>query len=121
MNNEVQRELTICMGQEPDNLYYYAGNMLVDIQIQEAIYDGPIDRNSFSAQPVILSKIPRLANGDAVMSPQDVLSGDKVVNDSGNPENLGFGTIVRPAGCRSSDCAIIYDVSLMYIGPMVHY
>ncbi len=60
------RTLVVCMGQEPDTLFIYGGNMLAASQVQQAIYDGPIDTNTFAFQPVILEKLPSIADGDAV-------------------------------------------------------
>ena len=60
--------LVLCMGQEPETLYSYGGNMLASSQVYEAIYDGPIDNRSFSYQAVILEKLPSLADGDAVIN-----------------------------------------------------
>lgn len=109
------RTLVICMGQEPDTLFIYGGNMLAASQVQQAIYDGPIDTNTFAFQPVILEKLPSIADGDAVVNKVAVTAGDSVVGDDGNPATLtaktadAAGTIVRPAGCRASDCAVEYD------------
>ena len=109
------RTLVACLGQEPDTLYIYGGNMAAALNVQNAIYDGPIDPNSFAYQPVILEKLPSLADGDAVITAVDVKEGDSVVNDLGEPATLtaktaeAAGTVVRPAGCRATDCAVEYD------------
>jgi len=109
------RTLTICQGAEPDTLYIYGGNMLAKSNVLEAIYDGPIDSNGFSYQPVILEKLPNRGDGDAVVKKVAVAMGDVVVDDSGNPVSLTAtsgtteGTRIRPAGCQSSDCAVIYN------------
>ena len=109
------RTLVICMGQEPDTLYY--SSMLAAGQILSAIYDGPIDNNTFAYQPVILQKLPSLADGDAVINPVPVKAGDTVVDNDGNPATLtaksgdSAGTVVRPAGCRSAECAVEFDGS----------
>lgn len=109
------RTLTICQGAEPDTLYINNSNMLAAKNIFEAIYDGPIDSTGFSYQPVILEKLPSLADGDAVIKRVAVTAGDMVVDDTGNPVPLTAtsgtteGTKVHPAGCRSSDCAVMYD------------
>jgi peptide/nickel transport system substrate-binding protein len=103
------RTLTICSSQEPDTLYVYASSMLATSNILEAVYDGPIDTLSYSYQPVILTKIPSLADGDAVIQAVNVGSGALVVDNYGNVTTLAAGALVRPAGCRSDDCAITYD------------
>jgi peptide/nickel transport system substrate-binding protein len=106
---EEPRTLVICQGQEPDSLNNYVGAMLAKSHVLEAIYDGPIDSNTFAYQPVILEKLPSLADGDAVINAVDVTAGDMVVDDLGEPGALAEGMVVRPAGCNSSDCAITYD------------
>jgi peptide/nickel transport system substrate-binding protein len=109
------RTLVICLGQEPDTLYIYGGSMLAATQVQQAIYDGPIDSNTFAYQPVILEKLPSLADGDAVINKVAVAEGDTVTDNDGNPATLTAktadtaGTLVRPSGCRASDCAVEYD------------
>jgi peptide/nickel transport system substrate-binding protein len=103
------RQLTVCMSQEPESLYLYDTNQLVATHVLQALYDGPYDNNTFAYQPVILTKIPSLADGDAIITPQFVSTGDPVVDHEGNALILYPGTIVRPAGCRSEDCAITYD------------
>jgi len=103
------RTLVICQGQEPDVLYVNENAMLAKSHILEAIYDGPYDTNSFAYQPVILEKLPSLADGDATITAVDVAAGDKVVGDDGEVYELAAGTMVRPSGCNSADCAIEYD------------
>ncbi len=100
------RTLTICMGAEPDSLYIYPVGMQADANVLEAIYDGPIDNNGFSYQPVILEKLPSLADGDASIQTIAVKENDTVVNDAGEVVQLQPGTVVRPYGCNLSSCAI---------------
>ena len=50
--------------------------MYVANVVREAIYDGPIDERGFDYQPVILEKLPSLADGDAVIEPVSVAAGD---------------------------------------------
>ncbi|HSB64944.1 MAG TPA: ABC transporter substrate-binding protein, partial [Anaerolineales bacterium] len=103
------RTLTICMGAEPDTLDIYQGNMLAASNVLEAIYDGPIDTNSFSYQPVILEKLPSLADGDAFIQPVSVKENYYVVNDAGEVVLLQPGQVVRPYGCNLSSCAITWQ------------
>jgi len=112
------KTLVVCMGQEPDTLFFYGGNMLAAVQVNEAMYEGgtiPYDTNTFAFQPLIYEKAPSLADGDAAVTPIDVKEGDSVVDDGGNPATLtaktaaAAGTMVRPAGCRASDCAVEFD------------
>lgn len=109
------RTLVICLGQEPDTLYPYGGSMLAASQVQEAFLESVIDTNTFDYQAVKLEKLPSLADGDAVIQTVAVAEGDSVVDNDGNPATLSVAagetpaTMVRPAGCRSADCAVEYD------------
>ena len=100
--------LVVCIGQEPDTLYIYGGDMLAASQVQEAIYDGPFDNRSFGYQSVIFEKLPSLADGDAVINAVTVSEGD-TVSAGGSVVSLEAGMVVRPAGCNADDCAITYE------------
>jgi peptide/nickel transport system substrate-binding protein len=115
---EGPRTLVICQGQEPDTLYIWGGSMLAASNVQHAIYDGPIDFQSFGYQPVILEKLPDIADGDAVINAVDVAAGDTVIDDTGEIAELAEGVMVRPAGCRSSECAVEYDGSALQMDQM---
>ncbi len=109
------RTLVICQGQEPETLYIYGQSMLetdsalAAHHVQQAVYDGPIDNRSYGYQPVILEKLPSLADGDAVIETVTVETGDLVVDDNGDPVILEQGILVRPVGCYNSDCAVAFD------------
>jgi peptide/nickel transport system substrate-binding protein len=103
------RPLTICMGQEPASLYPVDNSSSVARAILAAVYDGPIDTNSYGYQPVILQSLPSLKNGDAQLFQQSVYVGDEVVDASDMPVTLAVGVKVRPAGCREDACVIEYD------------
>jgi len=51
--------------------------------VLEAIYDGPIDARAYQFQPVILEKLPSLADGDAALRTVQVGEGDKVMDVNG--------------------------------------
>jgi peptide/nickel transport system substrate-binding protein len=103
------RTLTICLGTEPETLFIYGGNSLSQSHVLEAIYDGPIDLVGYQYQPVILENLPQLDQGDANLEPVSVQAGDWVVNEAGQLVKLNIGEIVRPSGCQSTDCAIVWD------------
>jgi len=103
------RVLTICLANEPDTLYLYGGASLAQKQVLEALYDGPIDRVGYQFQPVILEKLPDLADGDAALEPAAVEAGDWVVNDAGELVQLALGEVVRPSGCAAPECAVPWD------------
>ena len=88
-------------------------------QVQQAVYDGPIDSRTFDYQPVILEKLPSLADGDAILETVTVETGDLVVNDAGNPVTLEEGVLVQPAGCHDTECAIAYDGTSVEMEQMV--
>lgn len=103
------KTLVICQSQEPDTLYWYGGDMLAARHIQHAIYDGPIDSRTYAYQAVILEKLPSTEDGDAIINAVTVQAGDIVVNDAGDPVELTEGMMVRPYGCRSSECAVEFE------------
>ena len=107
----VTRSLTVCLGQEPTTLYPYGNLNSAARSVLSAIYDGPMDVVDYGYEPIILEKMPSLEDGDAQVAPVTVNAGAEVVNSSGNVVLLETGTIVRPSGCRSDDCAVIYDGS----------
>jgi peptide/nickel transport system substrate-binding protein len=103
------RTLVICQGQEPDTMYPYSGAMLARSSVQEAIFDGPYDTRTYDYQPIILEKLPSLADGDATLLPVTVKAGDRIVGDDGEVYALEAGVLYRPAGCNAADCAVAYE------------
>ena len=76
----------ICVGEDPPSLYAYAGGASVKLHILSAIAEGgwsAFDNNSYAYQPVILEKLPNLADGDATLAVVPVREGDTVVDASG--------------------------------------
>jgi peptide/nickel transport system substrate-binding protein len=100
------KTLVVCMGQEPGTLTIYGGSMLAEAHIQQAVFDGPIDNRSYSYQPVILTKLPDLDDGDAVINAVTVQAGDMVVDADQTVVELAEGMMVRPAGCLADDCVV---------------
>jgi peptide/nickel transport system substrate-binding protein len=103
------RKLTICLGQEPASLYPMNNPSSVARSVLAAVYDGPIDTNSYGYQAVILERLPSIKNGDAQLFSKSVSVGDEVVDASGTPVTLAVGVKIRPAGCASDACVIAYD------------
>lgn len=103
------RALTICLGEEPNTLYPFGGPNAAARSVLAAVYDGPFDTVGYEYQPVILARIPSLANGDAQISRITVQPGGQVVDAEGNLVLLETGVRVRPAGCREDDCIITHD------------
>lgn len=116
------RTLVICQGQEPDTLYPWKGAMLAKDHVLQAVFDGPIDTNSFSYQPVILEKLPSLADGDAVINTVTVQEGDTVVDVDQNVVTLDPNADPKirivPAGMKPED-AIEYTGGEVQMEQMV--
>ncbi len=103
------RQLTVCLGQEPVSLYPVDNPSMAARSVLAAIYDGPIDTNSYGYQAVILQRIPSIKNGDAQLFTKSFFIGDEVVDASDTPVTLAVGVKIHPAGCREDACAIVYD------------
>jgi peptide/nickel transport system substrate-binding protein len=84
-------ELTICITDEPQSLYLYAPPEAGRDDILAALYDGPIDNHDYTYQPVILKKLPSVADGDAAIENVVVISGDLVVDALGRVITLTEG------------------------------
>jgi len=116
----VPRTLTVCLGAEPNSLYPLGDLNAAAHTVLEAIYDGPMDPIGYNYRPVILGHIPNIARGDALIDSVSVQSGAQIVDADGNLTFLETGLRVRPAGCRSDDCAIVYDgVSSLEMDQMI--
>ena len=103
------RSLTVCLGAEPNTLYSLGQPNAAAKEVLAAIYDGPIESNSYEYQPVILKKLPTIKDGDAVLAPVDVKKGTMVVDATGNVVALDKGITVFPSGCTKTGCAIKFD------------
>jgi len=103
------RELIVCLGFEPNTLYPYGGPNAAARSVLAAIYDGPFDMIGYDTQPVILTQMPSIENGEAQIVSTPVHVGDQVLDADGNPVILAKGIRVHPAACRADDCVITYD------------
>ena len=107
----VPSALTVCLGQEPNTLYQFGGPNTAALSVLASINDGPIDTVEYEYQPVILTQLPSLENGDAQIVSTPIQSGTQIVDADGNLAVLELGTRVHPAGCRADDCIITYDAT----------
>ncbi len=85
------RTLVICLGIEPDTLYPFTNSPPSKTRILEAIAEGgwgAFDNNSFAYQPIILEKLPNLADGDASLTVVTVSEGNRVVDAGGKVVTL---------------------------------
>ena len=103
------RLLTICLVNEPRSLFLYDAVSTSEQSVLAAIYDGPIDIKNFTANPVILEKMPSLADGDALLQSVQVGTGDLIINAQGKLTNLEDGVLYRPSGCTELECAQAYS------------
>ncbi|MCF6277227.1 MAG: ABC transporter substrate-binding protein [Anaerolineales bacterium] len=104
-----QRELTICLAQEPNTLYPYGDPNRAAKSVLAAIYDGPYDSLSYAYQPVILQKMPSYQDGDVTFEPVLVSPGDEVVDIHGKLTPLEVGVQVFKSGCQTgADCVVTY-------------
>ncbi len=101
--------LTVCLGQEPNTLYPFGGPNAAARSVLASINDGPIDMVGYEYQPVILTQLPSLKNGDAQIVKTPIKAGAQVMDADGNLVLLAQGVKVRPSECRSDDCIITYD------------
>jgi peptide/nickel transport system substrate-binding protein len=103
------RILNVCLGEAPNTLYPLGVPNAAARSLLAAIYDGPFEVVKYEYQPVILEKMPSRADGSTQVNPVTVSGGDEALDADGNPTLIETGTRVRPAGCRSSDCAVVFD------------
>ncbi len=93
------KELTICQAEEPDTLFLYGGPSRAGRNVLEAVYDGPIDSHGYRFQPVILTKLPSLEDGDAALRTVIVREGETVADVNGQIVDLVPGVaVVNGAG-----------------------
>lgn len=104
-------KLTVCLGEEPQTLYLYAGSTQAMWSVLEAVYDGPIDTINNTPVPVILNELPTLDNGGVKLQSAAVSQGDKVANTEGDVVSLQKGVKVFPEGCTMESCAVEWDGS----------
>lgn len=103
------KEISICLGYEPESLFIYNAASKAAKGVMAAIYDGPVELIDGKPVAVLLEGIPNLSDGSARFTPMGVNLGDPVVNTEGNLVTLSAGVRVFPTGCTRPDCAIIYD------------
>jgi peptide/nickel transport system substrate-binding protein len=89
--------LTVCLPDEPDSLYLYGTDGPAAQHVWQAIYDGPLDSRSYAYQPVILTQLPSLNDGTAVVETVTAQAGDRVLAVSGEVVELVPGVKVEDA------------------------
>jgi peptide/nickel transport system substrate-binding protein len=91
------KRLAVCLPDEPDSLYLYGADSLAARHVWQAIYDGPTDNLDYGYQAVILTGVPSLSDGSAVVETIPVQAGDRVLAASGSVMELAPGVIVKDA------------------------
>jgi len=109
------KRLTICSSEEPGSLYLYGADSLAAQHVWQAIYDGPIDHRNYADQPVILTHLPSLANGDASVEIAAVQTGDRVLDASGSVIELLPGVMVEDVGGQR----VVFDGSPLLMQRMI--
>ncbi len=102
-------ELIVCLFEEPASLYLYADTGRAADMVLAALYDGPLDLLGYDYQPVLLEKLPSLADGDLRIVPVELASGDVYFNpETLQPETFAFNKPFLPSGCTADECVQIY-------------
>lgn len=94
--------LTVCLGKEPETLFFYAESSQAMWSVLESIYDGPFDRGDGRADPVIIEEITVASESVPLQR------GDIIVDANGDAVELKPGTVFLPAelpeNCSGSSC-----------------
>lgn len=99
------KDLVVCIGGEPADLFLYGDSSVEAISVRHAIYESPVTSLSYTYQPLALAKLPSLADGDARLESVDVNAGEFVVAADGEVTTLVKGLAVIDATGQS----IVYD------------
>ena len=89
---EPAKEMTICMAQEPQSLFWYGDDSLAATAVRHALYENLITSQDYAYQAQGIIKLPLLGDGDAAIEKTAVFEGDLVVNSAGNVVPLLPGT-----------------------------
>jgi len=104
------KTLTVCTAQLPGSLFPYDGSQIpIKRNLLSILYEGAIKTVNGSASSEILQRVPSLANGDLRLEPVPIQRGQTVVDAEGSLAVLKPGLRVRPSGCRSADCTVVWD------------
>ena len=94
--------LTVCLGKEPETLFFYAESSQAMWSVLESIYNGPFDKQNGESIPVIFDAI------DVKTKPVTVVQGDVIVDFDGDPVEMKTGTVFMPAkpkpDCSGTSC-----------------
>lgn len=91
------KDLVVCLGGEPADLYLYGDSAIAAVTVRHAIYDSPITSLSYEYQPLALEKLPSLTDGNARLEDVEVNPGEFVVDADGELTTLVKGIAVLDA------------------------
>lgn len=93
------KELTVCLSQEPRNLYLYGDQSAAAMAVRNALYESPLTTLGYAYQALAIEKVPNLADGDARLEPVEVSEGTLVINSTDEIVPLANGIeVVDSAG-----------------------
>lgn len=114
------KTLVVCLGSEPESLFIYENTQPEADTILQAIYDGPLDVRNYKYEPVILTKIPSLEDGDARIEQVTVEEGEIYLNpETQLPDTLEAQKPYFPPGCHQMDCAQSFSEGEVVMDRMV--
>ena len=99
------KDLVVCLGAEPADLYLYGDDSIAATAIRHALYESPVTSLGYDYQALALEKLPSLADGDAQVQTIEANEGDMVVTAAGELAPLGQGTTVVDAAGQT----VTYD------------
>ena len=116
-------ELIICQSTEPESLYLYSQASLAQTHIHHAIYEALVTERSYAYQPLGLTKLPDLADGDVRLESTTVSAGDIVVDSNGTIIPLDIGIAVldpggQPVAYEGSPITVLQMVAEFELAPM---
>ncbi len=101
---------TVCTVELPGSLFVYDGRHNTAKTLTLAmLQESPFAYENDELVPVILDSVPALSNGDVRLESLTLQRGQTVVDAKGELVTVQAGILVRPSGCRQSDCAITWD------------
>jgi peptide/nickel transport system substrate-binding protein len=104
------KTLVVCLGAEPESLFLYGNTQPEADTILQALCDGPVDVRDFGYEPVILTKLPALEDGDANIEQVVVSEGDVYLNpETQLPDTLEAQKPYLPSGCHQMECVKTYS------------
>ena len=109
------KDLVVCIGTEPANLYLYGDDSPSAAIVRQAIYEAPYTSLSYDYQPLALEKLPSLADGDASLEAHEVVQGDVVVDVAGQTVALAPGVEVLNADGQG----IVFDGSPIQMSRLI--